>query len=139
MKKGKKKLKMTTWRVDRKVSFSQRSNQWRVPCPYESVAFFFFVVFLPASANALMHMRFILPVWADSGSPPGHICDHRLLLTLWWLGAQSPLQSPAFIFDPRLSPGRRTKHGPGVPPPSHSKPWPPGCLGSCPHWEIKSI
>lgn len=32
-----------------------------------------------------------LPAWADSGSPLGHICDHRLLPTLWWLEAQSRL------------------------------------------------
>lgn len=78
-----------------------------------------------------------LPMWVDSGSLPGHICDHRLML--WWLGAQTRLQSLAFIFDPRLTPGYRTKHSTAVPPLSHSKAWPPGCLRSCPHWEIKNI
>lgn len=75
-----------------------------------------------------------LPMWADSGSPPGHICDHRLVLMLRRLEAQSRLPSAAFISDPRVSPGRRTKQSTGVSPPFHSKPpRPHGCGRSCPH------
>lgn len=127
---------MESWRKSQFLSKVQPVESSVSLC---KCCFLFFLSFFFARQCECSYAHEIcLPMWADWGSPPGHICDHKLLLTLWWLGAQSRLQSPAFISDPRLSPGRRTKHSTGVPLPSHSKPWPPGCFRSCPHWEIKN-
>lgn len=101
---------------------------------------FLFSFFFARQCECPYAHEICLPAWADSGSPLGHICDHRLLPTLWWLEAQSRLpclrlsslipvshrateQNTAQVFlrRPALNPG------------------PPRCLRSCPHWEIKNI